>query len=214
MRVIVTASIAAVAVASVCQAATLKMPTAPELAVDGPAPRPMTVVLEVPDDLHEASHVVATSPFDRIRYPIGEYTVALLQTNLGRAFAGVEVVRGSSAAGAADAVVALEIVSFEAVIARPAYKPYTADVVYRLTVRDRGGQVVFAPTATGSAQTSKGMLSGFSARQLAAEAAARAMNDAVTQLLATLLEAEELAALEPPAATPERDEAAAGGGAP
>jgi hypothetical protein len=47
-------------------------------------------------------------------------------------------------------------------------------------------------TTTGSGQTSKGMMSGFKAKSLAAESAARAMNDAMTQLLQGLLDAEEL----------------------
>ncbi len=190
--------LAVVVVVPTCHAATLKLPAAPTLEVSGPAARTIAVVLHVPDELRSQEYVVKTSPFDRIRYPVGEYTVALLERNLGRAFDAVRVAEGSAAVEEAAAVVTLTIESFEAVIPSPAYKPYTADVVYRVTVRDPAGESVFTQTVTGSAQTSKGMMSGFKAKGLAAEAAARAMNDAMTQLLEGLLEASELADLELP----------------
>lgn len=200
--------------APTCHAATLKLPAAPTLEVSGPPAHAIEVVLRVPDELASRDHVVKTSPFDRIRYPIGEYTVALLERNLGRVFTSARVVKGDAAVGDAAVVVILTIESFEAVIPNPAYKPYTADVVYRATVHNPAGEPVFAQTVTGSAQTSKGMMSGFKAKGLAAEAAARAMNDAMTKVLEGLLEAPELAVLETSGTSHGTAPAAGAGGAP
>lgn len=211
MRSLLQSLIVLVTAAPLVQAATLKMPSAPVLDVSGAAALTTPAVLVVSDELRDTSYVVRTSPFDKIRYPVGEYTVALLERNLGRAFASWRAAPQADAIPESTLQLTLTIERFEAVIAHPAYKPYTADVVYRLTVRDPAGETVFTQTAAGSAQTSKGMLSGFGAKQLAAEAAARAMNDAMTQLLAGLLEADELRPAGGPSAADDRGTADASG---
>jgi hypothetical protein len=173
------------------------MPEAPELEVQGiQSPLVVAVAVRFADDLPEEEYVVKTSPFDKMRYPIGEYSVNLLMRNVDRIFQSAAK-EGSPQPGGGEAVAVLElkIENFDAVIPRPAYKPYTAEVVYRASVFDLEGNKLFTVVTTGSAQTSKGMMSGFKAKRLAAESAAQAMNDAMTQLLEGLLCSEELKAL-------------------
>ena len=91
-----------------------------------------------------------------------------------------------------DLTIQPSIVKFDSVVPMPAYNPYTATVVYHIDVYDKAGEKIYAQTATGNGQTSKGMMSGFSARQICAEVAQMAMKDAVKQILEGLSEAEEI----------------------
>jgi hypothetical protein len=211
MRPVVICLLCALAIAAPSLSATLTLPEAPLLEVAGGPPRAVPVVLHLPDELRSQVYAVKTSPFDTVKYPIGSYTAALLEKNLGRAFRVDQATAGSQQTGRPVAAIELTIEQFAAVIPNPAYKPYTAEVVYRATVRGADGGVLLSTAATASAQTSKGMMSGFSAKSLAAEAAARAMNDAMTQLLESLLAAEELDGLEAATAS-DSSEADAGGG--
>jgi len=178
-------------------AATLKMPAAPQLTLavtpeGGPFPLKAGLVLAA--EVRDAVHVVKTSPFDKIKYPIGEFTADLFTANLGQVFAEV-VVAPADAASDADVLVEVAIDRFEAVIPNPAYNPYTATMVYRVTVTDAAGGVLLTQVVSGDGQTSKGMMSGFKARRLAAESAAMAMSAAATQALEALADAPELAEL-------------------
>jgi|GEM_PF-2851295 len=210
MRAVVICLLAVLAIASPSQSATLNLPEPPLLEVAGGPPRTLPVALRLSDELRSQVHVVKTSPFDSIRYPIGAYSAALLEKNLGLVFRTDAATQPDQGAERPIAVLELTIESFVAVIPHPAYKPYTAEVVYRATVTDPDGTVLFSSAATASAQTSKGMVSGIQAKSLAGEAAARAMNDAMTQLLESLLAAEELDGLEAPAVS-DRSGANAGG---
>lgn len=183
-----------VAAASVT-AATLKMPAASVLEPDLEGldvPYAMPIGLYLSQETRSFVHVVKTSPFDKIKYPVGAYTAELFARNLGQVFADVEEVSGSSSSGG-RIVVEIAVDHFEAVIPHPAYNPYTATVAYKLTVRDAEGEVLYSQTLTGDGQTGKGMMSGFKAKGLAAESAVRAMNDAATQALEALADAPELA---------------------
>ncbi len=183
-----------IVLAGPCQAGTLKLPDPPVIEIDGAEPLPLVVSLSIPDGVSSCVHTVKTSPFDKMRYPVGTYTVELLEKNLATVFSHV-VGTGSTPKGTpADVVLELSIESFDAAIPHPAYNPYTASVVYRVRVKDPAGEVLFTQTTSGSGQTSKGMMSGFKAQQLAAESAARAMNDAMRQLLEGLLDSRELRA--------------------
>lgn len=182
-------------IAASATAATLKMPPAPELALEidtTEAPHPLKAGLFLSADLRSTMHVVKTSPFDKIKYPIGEFTAGLFERNLPQVLAEVVEV-GSPSSTDVDVVVSIDIVRFEAIIPNPAYNPYTATVVYKITVRNPDGETLLVQTVTGEGQTSKGMMSGFKAKQLAAESAVRAMTDAATQALEALAEAPELA---------------------
>lgn len=190
-------------VASV-QAATLKMPSAPEIVLEGAVneiPHPLTARLVLPDDVRSAVYVVRTSPFDKIKYPIGEYTVDVFGRNLPQVIA--KVVEGDDVkAPGVDITIEVTIVRFEAKIPNPAYNPYTATVIYKVTVSNTNGETLLVQTVTGDGQTSKGMMSGFKAKQLAAESAARAMAEAAKQALEALAEAPELAELTTIATSP------------
>lgn len=178
-------------------AATLKMPAAPEIELEvtqGETPFPLAAGLFLPSEVRSAVYVVKTSPFDKISYPIGEYTVDVFKRNLPQVFGSVVEV-GSAKATGVDVVVEIAIVRFEAVIPHPASNPYTATMVYKITVRGADGETLLAQTITGDGQTSKGMMSGFKAKQLAGESAARAMTEATRQALEALAEAPELADL-------------------
>lgn len=175
-------------------AATLKMPAAVEIELEtetGETPLPLSAGLFLPSDVRSAEYVVKTSPFDKIKYPIGAYTVDLFGRNLPQIFDSVVEVESEKASGV-DVVIEIAIVRFEAVIPHPASNPYTATAVYKMTVRDAGGETLLVQTVTGDGQTSKGMMSGFKAKQLAGESAVRAMTDAGRQALEALAEAPEL----------------------
>ena len=181
-------------VAVSAHAATLKMPAAPVIELelgDGEIPRPLSVGLFVPDDVKNEIFVVKTSPFDRIKYPIGGYTVDVFATNLPQVFSKVTDVGGPKAAEV-DLVIEVDIVRFEATIPSPASHPYTSTAVYKITVRNSRGVPLLVQTVTGDGQTSEGMLSGFKAKRLAAESAARAMAEAAKQALEALADAPEL----------------------
>lgn len=182
-------------VAASASTATLKMPPAPELVLDidaAEAPHPITAGLFLSADVRSNIYVVKTSPFDKIKYPIGAYTSDVFERNLPQALAEVIEIDAPSSTDV-DVVISIEIVRFEAIIPHPAHNPYTATVVYKITVRDSAGETLLVQTVTGEGQTSKGMMSGFKAKQLAAESAVRAMNDAATQALEALADAPELA---------------------
>lgn len=182
--------------AAPCLAATLKLPSATELSLEHGEPRDLAIAISHPEDLADQEYVVRTSPFDRIKYPVGTYTIELFEKNLGLVFNTVEVPKAGGGAPQSPLVATVSIESFEAVIPSPAYKPYTADIVYRVTVTDASGETIFTATAVGSAQTSKGMMSGFKAKQLAGHAATQAMDEAMTEILESLAAAEELETFE------------------
>lgn len=68
-------------------------------------------------------------------------------------------------------------------------------MVYRAEVFSPDGKKIFAQTATGDAQSSKGLMSGFSARGICAKVAQMAMTDAAKQVMEGIADAEELAHL-------------------
>jgi hypothetical protein len=174
-------------VASSASAATLKIPAASEIELEtGEAKVPfhLSAGLLLPEKVRTAVHVVKTSPFDKMKYPIGEYTVDVFVRNLPQIFTEVIEVDKTKATDV-DLVVEVAIVRFEGNIPHPASNPYTATMVYKITVKDAGGETVLVQTVTGEGQTSKGMMSGFKAKQLAAESAARAMADAARQALSS-----------------------------
>jgi len=174
-------------------AAPLKMPDPPTIELaDGISPLPLHAVLKVSDELRNTVSVVKTSPFDKLVYPTGAWTVALFEKNLPLVFEKVEVPKPGAPPVDADLTLEISIVRFEATVPHPAYNPYTATVVYRIDVFDRSGEKIFTQTATGNGQTSKGMMSGFKAKGLAAESAKLAMVDAARQVLEGLADAPEL----------------------
>lgn len=203
----VVLSVALVSVlAAAASGAPLKMPPVPELSLaPGTAPSPLAVALRLTPEVRDAVHELRTSPFDKVSFAIGPFTSELFEKNLGKAFARVGKADSRTAPAGYDAVLEVTIVEFAAVVPMPAYNPYTATMVYRAEVYGRDGERLFTQTASGAGQSGKGMLSGFKARSLAAEAAAAAMADAARQVLEGLAAAPELEAPVPPipATTPE-----------
>ena len=171
---------------------TLKMPPPPKIALAGATPYPLTAGLFAPKEVAEFTHVVKTSPFDKMVYPIGAQVVGLFETNLPTVFKSVVKAEAAKPTPGVDLVIEPSIVKFEAVVPHPAYNPYTASVILRVNVYDREGNKIFTQTATGNGQSGKGMASGFKARTLAAEAAQAAMVDAAKQILESLLSAPEI----------------------
>lgn len=196
MRHVALLLVALTLLAAPAGAAKVKMPPAPDLAPEGAGPLPLTAGLYLPEALRGAVEVVKTSPFDKLEFAVGAFTAELFTRNLPKAFATVVPVAAKIPAepAAVDVVVAVEIVRFEVNIPHPAYNPYTSTAVYKVTVTDPAGETLFTQTASGAGQTSKGMMSGFKAQGLAAEAAKLAMADAAKQALEGLLAAEELRA--------------------
>src|SRR5512135_2384581 len=68
---------------------TLKMPPPPLIEIKGATPHAFTAGLFVPKEVREFTHVVKTSPFDKMVYPIGEQTAGLFEKNLPTVFKSV-----------------------------------------------------------------------------------------------------------------------------
>lgn len=194
MRIAACVALSLLLLAVPAGAAKVKMPPAPTVELEHVSPLPLAAGLYLPDELRDAVEEVRTSPLDKLTFAVGAFTAELFERNLPLAFQSVTPVTAKAPGGEAGVavVVSVEIVRFELTIPRPAHNPYTSSAVYRVTVTDPEGETLFTQTATGSGQTSKGMMSGFRAQGLAAEAAKLAMADAITQALEGLLAAEEL----------------------
>ncbi len=176
----------------VAQAKTLKFPPAEKITLEGATVQPKVVGLYVPPELAAFKHTVKTSPFDKLHYPVGSYSVELFKLNLAQVFQKVVDSPTQEPADGVDLVVVPSIVSFEAVVPHPAWKPYVATVVYRVDVYDRTGEKIFSQTATAEGQTSGGMASGFKAGQHCTNATMMATSKAAKQLLEGLLASEEI----------------------
>lgn len=188
-------------------AAKVKMPPAPIVELDGATPLPLVASLDLTDEFRSKVEVVKTSPFDRLKFPVGQFMVELLEKNLPNVF---QELRLDSSGTPADSVpvdvrVGVEMIKFEVTIPHPAYNPYNSSVVLKVSISDLDGELLFTQTAAGSGQTSKGMMSGFNAKGIAAEAVKLAIVDAATQAFEGLLDAEDLRELKPeaPELTPE-----------
>lgn len=170
----------------------LNMAPPPKLELSDINQHPYTAGLFIPQKVKEYVYVKATSPVDKMSYPIGEQTHEFFKINIPLVFKNVVEVDAVSPDQDVDLIIEPSIVKFDSVIPFPAYNPYTATIVYHLDVYNKKGEKIFAQTATGNAQTSKGLMSGFSARSICAEVGQMAMKDAVKQIIEGLSEAEEL----------------------
>ena len=170
----------------------LKMSPPPKLNLSGIHQHPYSAGLFVPKNVQEYVYVKVTSPFDKMSYPLGKQTHEIFKTNIPLVFKNVVEVDSMTPDQDIDLIIKPSIVKFNSVIPNPAYNPYTATVIYHIDVYNEKGEKIFVQTATGNAQTSKGLLSGFSARSICAEVAQMAMKDAVKQIIEGLSESEEL----------------------
>ncbi len=179
------------ALASGC-AMPLKMdpPPSPDLSQLKPYHR--TAALCIPPELKTYEYVVTTSPVDKMVYPIGDQTMQLFQACSAKLFDKVVTIDSMTPAEPVDLILKPSIVKFNAKIPMPAYNPYTAEMVYRMEIFNAAGEKLFTQTAAGAGQTSKGLMSGFSARSICAKVAQMAMTDAAKQIMEGVAEAEEL----------------------
>ena len=173
-------------------ATSLKMNPPPRLELPGIEQYDYTAGLYVPQDVKEYVYEKSTSPVDKMAFPIGEQTNEIFKINMPMVFKNVVEVSSISSDQNTDLVIKPSIVKFESIIPYPAYNPYTSTIVYRVEVYDKKGEKIYVQTATGNGQTSKGLLSGFSARSICADVAQMGMEDAVKQIIEGLSEAEEL----------------------
>lgn len=192
--IVVLATVALSMLAGCAQHLTMNPPQTLSVAVQKKYDYP--VGLYASKELKEYTHSVRTSPLDSISYPLGEQTILLFRKNLSTVFTSVVDVDSPTPGANAMLVVQPSIVRFAPVVPFPAYNPYTATIVYKVDVFNGKGDKVYSQTATGDGQTSKGMVSGFGAKGLLADAAELAMNNAMTQILEGLAGAEELKAEE------------------
>jgi hypothetical protein len=170
----------------------LKMTPPPQLDLPDITKHPYTTGLFVPQELKSYEYVKPTSPVDKMSYPIGNQTYEIFKKNMPLAFEKVVDVDSISSSQGVDLIIQPSIVKFESVIPMPAYNPYTATVVYHVDVYNPSGEKIYAQTATGNGQTSKGYVSGFSAREICADVAQMAMKDAVRQIIEGLSDSEEI----------------------
>ncbi len=175
-----------------CVTTELKMEPVKPVEVAGVQPHPLTAGLYFPEALKHKVHKIQTSPFDVLSYPVGEQTVQLFRKNLGKVFHNVTELDSKDKAGKVDLVLEPEIVKFVSVVPSPAYNPYSATIVYRIAVTDSKGDPIMTSTVTGESQTGGGLMSGFKAQQLLAEAVNMAMDDAMLQIIQGLGDADEL----------------------
>jgi hypothetical protein len=170
----------------------LKMDPPPTPDLSYLEPLPYTAGLYIPPELKTYTYEVATSPLDKMVYPLGEQTAMIFEQCTPKVFSKVIPVASMTAAEGVDVIVKPSIVKFDAVIPNPAYNPYTATMVYRAEVYSTDGKKLFAQTASGDAQSSKGLMSGFSARGICADVAQKAMTKAAKQVMEGIADAEEL----------------------
>lgn len=168
------------------------MPKAPRLDLTLAHQHNVKAGIYFKQDVKDYVYKKQTSPFDSILFPLGEQTVQSFMINMPLAFSDTTQVDSKENAGDVDLIIEPTIVKFDSVIPIPAYKQYTATIVYHIDVFDKQGEKVFTQTVSGQGQTSKGILSGFFARQLCAESAQLAINDATKQMVEALSEADEL----------------------
>lgn len=173
----------------------LKMDPPPTPDLSYLKPLPYTAGLFIPQELKAYTYEVATSPLDKMVYPLGEQTAMIFEQCAPKVFSKVVPVDSMTAPEGVDVIIKPSIVKFDAVIPNPAYNPYTATMVYKAEVFRPDGEKIFAQTATGDAQTSKGLMSGFSARGICADVAQKAMAKAAKQVMEGIADAEELAHL-------------------
>lgn len=173
----------------------LKMNPPPTLDVRDIKQHPYSAGLYIPRELRERVFSVNTSPFDVLTYPIGQQTVLAFQKNLPLVFKKVVDVDSMNPPQKVKLILRPSIVRFNPTIPHPAYNPYTATIVYKIDVFDRNEKNIYTQTAVGEAQTSKGLLSGFSALGLLGEAAQMAVDKAMKQIIEGLATAEELKAV-------------------
>jgi hypothetical protein len=171
----------------------LKMDPPPTPDLSHLKPLPYTAGLYIPPELKTYQYTIATSPFDKMVYPLGEQTAQIFEQCTPKIFSKVVPVESMTAAKGVDVIVKPSIVSFVAVIPMPAYNPYTATMVYQAEVFSPDGKKIFSETAMGDAQSSKGLMSGFSARGICADVAQKAMTKAAKQIMEGMADAEELA---------------------
>ena len=193
-RLGITCTVALLAIVIGC-AMPLKMDPPPTPDLSYIKPLPYTAGLYIPQELKAYQYVVATSPVDKMAYPLGEQTAMIFEQCTPKVFSKVVPVESMTAPQGVDVIVKPSIVKFNAVIPHPAYNPYTATMVYRAEVFSPDGNKIFTQTATGDAQSSKGLMSGFSARGICAAVAQKAMTDAAKQVMEGIADAEELAHL-------------------
>jgi hypothetical protein len=174
----------------------LKMSQPPTLDLSGINQHPYTAGLFVPPEVKDYVYVKATSPVDKMSYPLGKQTHEIFKKNIPLVFKNVVEVDSIAPDQDFDLIVKPSIIKFKSIIPRPAYKAYTATIVYHIDIYNKKGEKIFAQTTTGEAQTSKGLLSGFSARGICAEVAQMAMKDAVKQIIEGLSETDEFKNLE------------------
>lgn len=129
---------------------------------------------------------------NKLVYPLGQQTTLAFQKNLPLVFQDVVEVNAINPSQAVKLVIQPSIVDFKANVPYPAYNPYEATIVYRVDVFNRKGQKIFTQTATGQAQTSRGLMSGFEQGKLYAEAAQMAIDKALQQIIDGLSSADEL----------------------
>lgn len=170
----------------------VKMSPPPMLELSDITQHPYTAALFVPQKVKTYVHVKTTSPVDKISFPIGEQTYEIFKKNIPLVFKNVVEVDALSPDKDVDLMIEPSIIKFDSVIPFPAYNPYTATIVYHIDVYNKKGEKIYAQTSTGNAQTSKGLMSGFSARGICADVAQMAMKDAVKQIIEGLSDAEEL----------------------
>jgi hypothetical protein len=180
------------AAGTVAGAGTLKFPPAERIALEAASPQPNTAGLYLSPEFTEFKHTERTSPFDKLHYPVGAHSADLLNLNLTQVFQKVVESATQTPGDGVDLVVVPSIVSFDAVVPKPAWKPHLATVVYRVDVFDRTGEKIFTQTATAVGQTSEGMMSGVKARKLCTTATLMATAKAAKQLLEGLLASEEI----------------------
>ncbi|MCD4719121.1 MAG: hypothetical protein K8S13_04580 [Desulfobacula sp.] len=175
-----------------CVTTPLKMPPPSTLNITNINQHPYTAGLFVPQSLKEYVYVKVTSPLDKMSFPLGEQTNEVFKKNMPLVFKNVVEINSITPGRDVDLIIKPSIIKFNSIIPQPAYKPYIATMIYHVDVYNKKGEKIYAQTSTGEAQTSKGLLSGFSARSICAEVAQMAMGNSVQQIVEGLSEADEL----------------------
>jgi len=152
---------------------------------------PYTVGLLLTKELQDYVYIQQTSPFDKISYPLGKQTCDNFKKNIPLAFEKTIIINSLTPTEKVDLIIKPSIVNFSLGIPIPAYNPHTAKIKYNIDVFDNKGEKIFSYDVTGSAQSSKGLLSGFHTKKICSEVTQMALKDGIKQIIEELSETDE-----------------------
>lgn len=153
---------------------------------------PYSAGLFLTKELKDYVYELQTSPFDKIAYPLGKQTCDNFTKNLPLVFDKIILVDSLEPNENISVIIKPSILDFNLGIPIPAYNPHTAKIKYNIDVYNNKGEKIFNYEVTGSAQSGKGLMSGFHTKKICSEVTQMALKDGIKQIIEELSDTEEL----------------------